>query len=98
MSRGIAGPFRCERFSADGIISTKPVWFGGYTATNAGMVAVTMSFYDNSDGGSGGLIEQVVVQPNVSLAIYPNGDTLNGMAVKCSNWASVGVGVRWAPR
>lgn len=98
MSRGVAGPFRCERFAADTTITAKPAWFGTYTVINQSGAAVTLTFYDDAAGASSLPIEQVILNNNQTQAIYPNGDTLNGLGVKSSNWTNVAVFVRWAPR
>ena len=98
MARGIAGPFRSERYAADSTISTKPAWLGTYTVTNTSGGVVTVTFYDDAVGGTGLPIEQVVLGNNQTQAIYPNGDTLNGLGVKSSNWTNVNVFVRWASR
>ena len=98
MSRGIAGPFRSERFVGDTTISTKPSWLGTYTAVNSGAVAITLTFYDDAAGGTNLPIEQAIIMVGQTLAIYPNGDTLNGLGIKASSWASMTVFVRWAPR
>lgn len=97
MSRGAAGPFRSETFTADTTIYTKRAWFGAYTITNASGAAVTVSFYDDPAGGTNGLLEQVVVPANSSMSVYPNADTLTGFGIKCSLWTSVKAFVRWAP-
>ena len=98
MSRGIAGPFRSDRFVADATISTRPAWIGTYTVTNAGATPITLTFYDDAAGGTNLPIEQVIVTMAQTIAIYPNGDTLNGLGIKSSSWASVTAFVRWAPR
>lgn len=98
MARGVAGPFRCERFTADSIISSKPAWLGTYTVTNKSGGVVTLTFYDDAAGASNLPIEDVVIGNNQTQAIYPNGDTLNGLGVKSSSWINVAVSVRWAPR
>lgn len=98
MARGSAGPFRSERFASDSTVYNKPAWFGTYTITNASGAAVTVTFYDDNAGGTSNPIEQVIVPANSSMSVYPNGDTLLGLGVKCSLWTSVTAFVRWAPR
>ena len=98
MSRGVAGPFRSERFAADSTISAKPAWLGTYTVINQSGGAVTLTFYDDAAGGSSLPIEQVILNNNQTQAIYPNGDTLNGLGIKSSTWTGVAIYVRWAPR
>ena len=98
MSRGVAGPFRSERFAADSTISAKPAWLGTYTVTNDSVVAIKLTFYDDAAGGTNLPIEQAIVGIGQTLAIYPNADTLNGLGIKSSSWTSVTAFVRWAPR
>ena len=97
MSRGIAGPFRSERFVADTNISTKRAWLGTYTVINAGAAPITVTFYDNIDGSTSNPIESAIIGTTASAAFYPNGDTLNGLTIRSSSWTSVQAFVRWAP-
>ena len=98
MARGVAGPFRSERYSADSTISAKPAWLGTYTVVNTSGSLVTITFYDDATGGTGLPIESVTIANNATQAIYPNGDTLNGLGIKSTNWTNVAAYVRWAPR
>ena len=97
MSRGVAGPFRSERFVADQNITTKRAWLGNYTIVNAGATAITVTFYDNTDGGTSNPIDAAIVPLGASAAYYPNADTLNGLTIRSSSWTSVQAFVRWTP-
>jgi hypothetical protein len=99
MARGAAGPFLSQRFTADTAIAVKPAWLWSYTITNTSGGAITVTFYDDAAGGTTNPIETVILANNTTQAIYPNGDTLNGLTVKSTSWAGgTSVSVRWAPR
>lgn len=98
MARSLAGPFRSYVAAADGGVTAKPAWFGGYTVANGSGAPVTVTFYDNAVGDGSGLIETCVVAAGVTQAIYPNVDTLKGLEVRSTSYATVGISVRWTPR
>lgn len=98
MAQPQTGPFRYIQVSADTTITTKAAVLANYSVQNKSGAPVDVLFYDDPAGGAANPIEAVTVTNNVAQAIYPLARTEGGLGVKCSNWTSVLVSVRWAPK